>query len=70
MDTKVLLKMNIVARMLNVTEARARDLGREGILPVVKLGRQVRVDPDALESFIKNGGKSLPGGWRKEGRSE
>ncbi len=39
---------------------------REGILPGVRLGRQVRVDKQALDEFIKGGGKAFSGGWRRE----
>jgi hypothetical protein len=45
---------------------------RAGILPsgvVVRLGRLIRVDPSRLEDFIASGGKTLPGGWRKEKRN-
>jgi hypothetical protein len=41
---------------------------RRGILPGVRLGRQVRIDPEALAAFIETGGKALPGGWRREAR--
>jgi hypothetical protein len=44
-------------------------LCRNGILPpgvIVRLGRQIRVDPALLEEFIARGGMSLPGGWRRE----
>lgn len=61
-----LLTMACVALRLGITEARGYELARENILPVVRLGRQIRIDPDALNEFIKNGGKSLPGGWKKE----
>ena len=61
-----LLKAKTLAEMLGVSEARAYELMREKILPTVRLGRQVRVSQDALEHFISSGGKSLPGGWRRE----
>jgi len=38
---------------------------RQGILPVVKVGRQYRVDPEVLREWIKNGGQAYPGGWRR-----
>jgi excisionase family DNA binding protein len=62
---KKLLNLQQLAEILGVTYARACELAREGVLPVVRLGRQVRVDPDALASFIADGGKALPGGWRR-----
>ncbi|MCL6443777.1 MAG: helix-turn-helix domain-containing protein [Alicyclobacillus sp.] len=41
-----------VARLLDVTEDRAYKMARDGLLPVVRLGRQVRVDPEALQRWI------------------
>jgi excisionase family DNA binding protein len=54
------------ADVLGIQPARAYELARLRILPVVRLGRQVRVDPKRLEEFITSGGQSLPGGWRRE----
>ena len=39
-----LLTMDEVAVILGVSRGRAYELGRHGILPVVRLGRQVRVE--------------------------
>lgn len=61
-----LLKITAVARILDVSEERAYALARDGLLPHVRLGRQIRVDSEALERFIKNGGKALSDGWRKK----
>ena len=61
-----LLKAKSVAVVLDVTEARAYELMRRKIVPTVHLGRQVRVSEDALHQFVANGGKALPGGWRRE----
>ena len=63
--TPSLLTLTEVASLLNVKYHRAATLAREGILPVIHLGRQVRVSPEALHLFISEGGKSLPGGWRR-----
>jgi len=64
MSTK-LLKLSEVAETLDVTYDRIAQMAREGILPGVRLGRQIRVNPDTLQSWIDNGGQALPGGWRK-----
>ena len=40
-------------------------LAREGVIPTVRFGRLIRVSPEALDEFIKNGGKSFNGGWKK-----
>jgi len=61
-----LLRMDEVARLLDVSEARAYELARQEILPVVRLGRQVRVDSGRLQDWINSGGQSLPGVWRRE----
>jgi len=41
-----------------VTERRAYHLARSGQLPVVYLGRQVRIDSEALRRFIRDGGST------------
>ena len=46
------------ASVLAVTERRAYHLARSGQLPVVYLGRQVRIDPEALREFIRDGGSA------------
>lgn len=61
-----LLKVEQVAALLNVPRARAYELIRQGLLPAVRLGKQVRVHPAQLEGFIANGGQPLPGGWRND----
>lgn len=62
-----LLNLRQVADILGVTYLRACELARTGILPgVVRLGRQYRVQPDKLEQFIEQGGRGLPGGWRRQ----
>ena len=63
-----LLTLRQCEQILKVSYARAAELARRGLLPTVRLGRQVRVDPDQLEAFIAKGGKPLPGGWRREAR--
>lgn len=35
---------------------------------VVRIGRRVLFDEDALAEWIKGGGAALPGGWRRAGR--
>lgn len=60
-----LLTLEEVSRKLSISYPRAAELARRGILPVVHLGRQKRVDPATLQRFIENGGQALPGGWRR-----
>lgn len=56
----------------NIKKARAYELARLGILPSVRLGRQVRFIPEQVDQWLEAGGQALPGGWRlepAEGRS-
>jgi excisionase family DNA binding protein len=48
-----LLRMREVAQRLGVPEYTARELGRGGHLPVVHLGRRVRVRERDLDHFIE-----------------
>ena len=66
--SSTLLSLKDACKILNVSYARGAALAREGILPVVRLGRQLRVDPQRLSRFVEEGGKALPGGWRREVR--
>lgn len=61
-----LLRVHEVAEMLTLSEERVYTLTREGILPSVRLGRQLRWDAVALRAFINNGGKGFAGGWKRE----
>ena len=54
-----LLHFPEVAERLGVSLQRAYELGRDRIIPTVRLGRQVRVDASELEEFIKRGGAGL-----------
>lgn len=62
---KQFLTLEQVATILKVSYARAAELARLNLLPVVRLGRVVRVDPDQLADFIAQGGRPLAGGWRR-----
>lgn len=63
-----LLRVPHVAEALDIPQARVYELVRLGLLPSVKLGRQIRVSEEALRQFIEGGGQALPGGWRREAR--
>lgn len=45
-----------VAKLLGVSVQRAYELARCGIIPSVRMGRQVRVDLDCLEEWVRSGG--------------
>ena len=61
-----LLRIEVVAEMLGVSRARCYELARKGLLPAIRLGRQLRVDPVRLDAWLAAGGSPLPGGWREE----
>ncbi len=61
-----LLKSKEAAEKLTINEDRLYAYTREGILPVVKIGRQLRWAESALDEFIRSGGRSFQGGWKKE----
>jgi excisionase family DNA binding protein len=59
-----LLTAQQVAVLLQVPTARVYQLAREGLIPCVRLGCQVRVSASALNDWIADGGRALPNGWR------
>ena len=48
-----------VAEALRVTPPRVYQLIRDGLLPAVHVGRQLRVSEDALRAWIAEGGVRL-----------
>ncbi|MGC8489898.1 MAG: helix-turn-helix domain-containing protein [Clostridia bacterium] len=61
-----LLTIPEVAEALGMSTAQVYTLARSGILPTVRLGRSVRIAEDQLDRWIRDGGQSWPGGWRRE----
>lgn len=57
---KRLLRVSEISERLGITNQRTWELIRRGMLPAVRIGRQVRVDEDALEEWIRQGGCALP----------
>ena len=55
---KRLLSIDETASLLGVTPHRAYALCRDGILPNVRLGRQVKIDVHRLERFLQAGGQA------------
>ena len=54
-----LLTISEVAQVLGVRPARAYELARTGVLPVVHLRRQIRVSDQALGEWVAAGGQRL-----------
>lgn len=48
-----------VAKTLDMPLPRVYDLTRKGVIPAVRILRQYRYDPEALEAWIKNGGTTF-----------
>lgn len=61
-----LLTAQEVARLLGMSESQVYALGRSGILPVIRIGRSIRIADDQLQDWIERGGQAWPGGWRKQ----
>ena len=56
-----LLTITEVARVLRVRVPRAYQLARDGVLPTVRIGRQIRVEANALRNWVAQGGQPLDG---------
>jgi excisionase family DNA binding protein len=61
-----LLTLSEAGRRLNVSYPRITELARRGTIPIVRIGRQIRVHPGKLDEFIEKGGQPLPGNWRRQ----
>ena len=55
-----------LAARLCISKARLYQLARDEIVPSVRAGRQVMFDLEQIRKWIEGGGKSYPGGWRRE----
>lgn len=51
-----LLTAKQLARQTSLPLSRVYALAREGKLPVIRLGRAMRFDPDAVRAFFDDGG--------------
>jgi excisionase family DNA binding protein len=61
----MLEKLSEWAKANGVHEAHARALAREGLLPVVRIGRRLFVHRETIDEWARAGGAALPGGWRR-----
>ena len=61
-----MLAVEEVVLTLGMSKGRVYEMARVGILPVVRLGRQIRASEDKLAAWLEQGGQALPGGWRRE----
>jgi excisionase family DNA binding protein len=51
-----LLRIPEVARILDLPIPRVYEIVRRGLLPTVRIGRQLRVAPSLLAAFVSKGG--------------
>ena len=56
-----LLTVRDAAVVLRLPRGRVYELCRSGVIPHVRLCRQIRIDPVRLRSFLDGGGRSFPG---------
>jgi excisionase family DNA binding protein len=61
-----LLTIDELSHILRVSRQRAYELCRNNVVPHVRLGRQIRIDPGQLQTWLADGGRGLPGGWRRD----
>ena len=64
--TAGLVSAATLAPHLGVSTARLYQLARDKIVPSISVGRSVRFDLAQITAWIESGGKSYPGGWRRE----
>lgn len=61
-----LLTAKETAEILRVTLPRVYELAREGLIPNVRMGRQIRFDEAKLMEWVERGGSTLQ---KEEARS-
>lgn len=60
------MKAPEVAELFDCPISTIYEYARTGLLPAVRIGRQVRFRRSEIESFVESGGQALSEGWRKE----
>lgn len=55
-----------IAKLLNMSQYRVYEAVREGLLPAVHIGRQIRVEESAFIQWARGGGQRYAGGWRRQ----
>ena len=64
--TKRLYSKHEVELVYGIRANQLASLVKYGVLRCVRVGRRVMYDREVLEDFIAQGGKGLPGGWRRK----
>ena len=55
-----LITVNKIAELTDLSTDRVYEIIRLGLLPAVKIGRQVRVEEQVLKDWISRGGQTYP----------
>ncbi|MGO9011855.1 MAG: excisionase family DNA-binding protein [Bryobacteraceae bacterium] len=63
---RTLLRISSVSRRLGISESCTRRLIQDGLIPSVRVGRQIRVNERTLNQWMNSGGA---GGWKRDTRS-
>jgi excisionase family DNA binding protein len=58
--TEKLFRADVLAEVLDTSTYRVYEMAREGLIPTVRIGRQVRFDPVAIRQWIESGGTARP----------
>ncbi|HJP83228.1 MAG TPA: helix-turn-helix domain-containing protein [Fimbriimonadaceae bacterium] len=61
-----IISVEQTADQLGVKTDRVYELCRQGFLPHVRLGRQVRIVEEQLHEWLLKGGQPLACGWRHD----
>lgn len=61
------MRAQAVADRYGLSLARVYELCRTGLIPHIRIGRQIRFDPVRLAEWESAGGSAHSGGWRQEG---
>lgn len=59
-NTKRMLRASDVAELLDLPVKRVHILAREGVIPRIKVGRQVRFNPIEIQAWLNEGGSDYP----------
>jgi excisionase family DNA binding protein len=50
------LQISQVSALLEISDTTTRRLVKKGILPAIRVGRQIRIDPRRFQEWLDNGG--------------
>jgi excisionase family DNA binding protein len=53
------LQISQVADLLEISKTTTRRLVKNGVLPAIRVGRQIRIDERRLEKWLESGGSAV-----------